>query len=226
VSTAAPDAPTLSEEDGAGGTIETSWRKVTSLGECCRVVVCGPSRLVLEAIAAALDHLEGFEVTYAQQPVDPDHPVDAVIVELQPDGRLPEGVQALLPVVVGLVIGPNRTSVEPGVAVYDPAGGIDGLAKVLRSRASDGWDPVRPAVNTFGRKARLSPRETEVVGLLAQGAAQDAIAAALSLSSQTVRTHIQNAMAKLGAHSRQEAIDQARAQGLLGAADAGDEQVR
>ena len=51
----------------------------------------------------------------------------------------------------------------------------------------------------------LTRREREVLSLLADGADNDAIAQALVISPQTVRTHIQNVLNKLGVHSRLEA---------------------
>ncbi len=55
------------------------------------------------------------------------------------------------------------------------------------------------------RVTRLSPREWEVLGLLADGYQGPEIAARLFLSLETVRTHIRNAMGKLGARTRVQA---------------------
>jgi DNA-binding CsgD family transcriptional regulator len=55
----------------------------------------------------------------------------------------------------------------------------------------------------------LSPRESEMLMLLAEGLSGEEIAARLVLSPATVRTHIQNAMVKLGAHTRGQAIAKA-----------------
>jgi NarL family two-component system response regulator LiaR len=52
---------------------------------------------------------------------------------------------------------------------------------------------------------RLTRREKEVLGLVAQGADNDTIARALVMSPQTARTHIQNILGKLEVHSRLEA---------------------
>jgi DNA-binding CsgD family transcriptional regulator len=54
--------------------------------------------------------------------------------------------------------------------------------------------------------APLSGREREILGLLAGGESGAQIAAALVLSPETVRTHIRNAMSKLGASSRAQAV--------------------
>lgn len=55
------------------------------------------------------------------------------------------------------------------------------------------------------RIAKLTRREQEVLSLVAEGADNDDVAQALVISPQTVRTHIQNVLAKLGVHSRLEA---------------------
>ena len=55
------------------------------------------------------------------------------------------------------------------------------------------------------RLSRLSERELEVLGLLTEGADNEAIAARLVISPETARTHVQHVLAKLGVHSRLEA---------------------
>jgi PAS domain S-box-containing protein len=52
----------------------------------------------------------------------------------------------------------------------------------------------------------LTSREREVLTLLARGSSARAIAEAATLSPDTVRTHVRNAMKKLGARSRPHAI--------------------
>ena len=55
-------------------------------------------------------------------------------------------------------------------------------------------------------KPRLTPREREVVTLLARGLTGEEIAETLSLSSETVRTHLRNAMKAMGARTRAHLI--------------------
>jgi DNA-binding CsgD family transcriptional regulator len=57
-----------------------------------------------------------------------------------------------------------------------------------------------------GRRASLTRREREIMGLLADGMSGAQIAAKLVLSPETVRTHVRNAMAKLGASTRSQAV--------------------
>jgi DNA-binding CsgD family transcriptional regulator len=58
--------------------------------------------------------------------------------------------------------------------------------------------PVRPIT--------LSPREYEILGLLAEGLTGREIARRLFLSPETVRTHIRNATKRLGAKTRVQAV--------------------
>jgi len=67
--------------------------------------------------------------------------------------------------------------------------------------------------------AALTPREREVLSCLADGAGRRDVAEQLQLSANTVRTHLQNLMAKLGVHSALEAVALTRPQ--LGSSDPG-----
>lgn len=61
----------------------------------------------------------------------------------------------------------------------------------------------------------LTEREREVLGLLAEGLTNAAIAEKLVVSVHTVRNHIANLSSKLGAHSKLEALAIAVREGLL-----------
>lgn len=68
-----------------------------------------------------------------------------------------------------------------------------------------GAGPRRGHLAYFQSKYDLTPRETEVADLLAQGRSNTAIAAALRISTHTARHHTQRVLTKLGVHSRAEA---------------------
>ena len=62
---------------------------------------------------------------------------------------------------------------------------------------------------------RLTPREKEVLMLIAEGLPSRAIAAEMGISYTTVRTHIRSLGTKLAVHSKLEAIVKARELGLI-----------
>jgi DNA-binding CsgD family transcriptional regulator len=72
-----------------------------------------------------------------------------------------------------------------------------------------------------GGPAGLTPRELEVLGLIARGAATADIAAQLGISPKTAGTHIERIYAKSGASNRSTATLFALRNGLLGALDDG-----
>lgn len=85
---------------------------------------------------------------------------------------------------------------------------LDALAAVAQG---DTWlDPRLPRLLRRSAGAdpaqRLSAREHEVLLLLADGMTGQAVAAHLYLSPETIRTHVRNAMRKLGARTRSHAI--------------------
>lgn len=61
----------------------------------------------------------------------------------------------------------------------------------------------------------LTPRERDVLELLAEGMSNKAIAAQLQISDQTVKFHVASISGKLGASNRTEAVRRALRRGLL-----------
>ena len=98
---------------------------------------------------------------------------------------------------------------------------IEHLLRVLRGvTRGETWLPPSETGNVLslllrqrdGREERdrmlalLTPREREVLACLAEGAGRNQVAEQLNLTANTVRTHLQNIMAKLGVHSTLEAV--------------------
>ena len=61
----------------------------------------------------------------------------------------------------------------------------------------------------------LTPRETEILGMLADGLANKEIAVRLHISSHTVKSHVQSLFSKLGADTRAEAVAVGVRRGLI-----------
>src|SRR5262245_33255660 len=76
-------------------------------------------------------------------------------------------------------------------------------------------EPTTPTA-TVEREPRLTPRQRQILSLLASGTRVKQIAARLTLSETTVRNHVHAILAELGAHSQLEAVARARALSLLG----------
>ena len=98
---------------------------------------------------------------------------------------------------------------------------LDGLARV--SRAFGGLDTAPGLRRTAGAAAAglpalvepLSPREMQVLRLLAAGTTNQAIARELVVALDTVKNHVGHILAKLGAANRTEAVTRARQLGLI-----------
>jgi DNA-binding NarL/FixJ family response regulator len=104
----------------------------------------------------------------------------------------------------------NRPWGEVGAAVRAAAGG----QSVMRvEELTDLLAQLNPAVDNGGKW--LTPREIDVLRLLANGRTTAAIAAELFLSAHTVRNHISSILSKLGAHSKLEAVAVAARDGLV-----------
>jgi DNA-binding NarL/FixJ family response regulator len=95
------------------------------------------------------------------------------------------------------------------------------LKSAIRTVA-EGGDYIDPRLTPLLRRAApgrklLSPREREILELLAHGLSGEDAAKQLYLSSETVRTHVRNAMSKLDASTRVHAVALAMQRGEISA---------
>ena len=74
---------------------------------------------------------------------------------------------------------------------------------------------ISPAAGINGPAGGLTPREQEVLALLAEGHGSKNIASLLGLSIDSVRNHVQHLLAKFGAHSQLELVVKARNSGAI-----------
>jgi DNA-binding NarL/FixJ family response regulator len=153
-----------------------------------------------------------------------EHAPDVVITDIRmPPSRTNEGIRAAKEIrrtspSTGVVV--LSQYVEPGYALALFESGADGIAYLLKERLGDldqlehameevcrGGSVIDPRVvdalvearnRPASPLARLTPRETEVLGLIAQGRSNSAIAEALFLSERAIEKHINSIFTKLG----------------------------
>jgi DNA-binding NarL/FixJ family response regulator len=78
-----------------------------------------------------------------------------------------------------------------------------------------GTTPPAPDAATAAAEAGLTPREAEVLGLVAKGFGFAEVARLLEMSPHTVTAHVKRIYQKLAVHSRGEAVYEATRMGLL-----------
>ncbi len=104
-------------------------------------------------------------------------------------------------------------ALDAGVGgVIDKEAPLDDLVRAIRTVAEGGTylDPTAAASLIAQRRRspnrELTQRERDVLRELAEGKSNEEVGEVLSISPQTVRTHLQKAMEKLGANTRVQAV--------------------
>ena len=170
-----------------------------------RVAVVTPSPAVRAGLAALLD-AAGHEVLDGEDPLAVADVIvtdvstlvdrDGTPIVLLTDARV-TGIEALIPHdASATMIDAAVCAVHAGLRVTHPSlltgAGVDASAAI-----------------------DLTPREIEVLRLLAAGMTNRGAALALGISEHTVKFHVGSALGKLGARSRTEAVSIAARMGLL-----------
>ncbi|HEX5165579.1 MAG TPA: helix-turn-helix transcriptional regulator [Thermomicrobiales bacterium] len=129
---------------------------------------------------------------------------------------LPQDGGDLPPVVADLLRQLLEQLDEHALAGSAHASGVEGQDILLDIRM-DGhsYTLARTADTTQRDGISLSPRETEIVRLVARGLPTKAIANVLDVSLWTVSTHLRRVFAKLQVNSRAEMVARALAEGLI-----------
>lgn len=129
----------------------------------------------------------------------------AVIVTDRPaeEGQLSSRVRAWLPI--------SASAEEIRAAILAAANDLIVLTPAQARR----WLPAESAENEAAFVEALTPRELQVLRMLADGLGNKEIAAQLGISEHTAKFHVAQILAKLGAHSRTEAVAFGMRRGLV-----------
>lgn len=152
-----------------------------------------------------------------------DHQPDIAIVDIRmPPAQTTEGIRAALQIrerfpAVGILLLSTHTEIDDAVELFsatassvgyllkDSVSDLDELTGAL-TRISEGGTVLDPklVVELLGRARRadpldvLTPREREVVGLMAEGQSNSGIAQTLWITQGAVEKHIKHIFSKLG----------------------------
>jgi DNA-binding NarL/FixJ family response regulator len=150
----------------------------------------------------AMPGMNGIEATRRIKEVDPDARI--VILSGHDDEHLlaravQAGATGMLRKTEAVVnVASTVRRAHRGEALHEPDE-LESAMRRLRHRRDKDDDAVR-------RLDRLTPRELEILSLMAEGSVSQEITRALGMSPNTLRTHMQNVLTKLGVHSKMEAL--------------------
>ena len=135
----------------------------------------------------------------------PNGHADVLVIDLPPGASLP----GELPAVPVLLLSDESDAGTAGQLPRDATArqivaAVGALAEGLHVRLP----PRRP-------RSPLTPRESEILALIAEGMSNKVIARRLGISAHTVKYHLEAVFAKLGVNSRAEALSQGLRRGLV-----------
>lgn len=210
---------------------------IATLPPDTRLLLIDDHQIYLDGLTLTLNNLcQGITLDHARNSSEAlaqvsRHTYDLVLLDLHlPDGNglhLLEKLQAadaLTP--VAILTGSNNPSDMDAALSKGAAGFI--------SKTADGPTLISAALRLlFGeqvliadqsqpldrralaRKFGITPRQLEILDLLAEGLPNKLICQRLSLSEDTVKTHLKAVFAALGCHNRTECVNTARRNGLV-----------
>jgi DNA-binding CsgD family transcriptional regulator len=143
---------------------------------------------------------------------------DTSAVALERELGLAEPDRVLFPALIRLALGLVERRAGPDAAEAALVAELAGLFGEVKRSAPPAAEPPWPG-------EPLTASEARVLRYLPTHLGAAEIAAELYLSANTVKTHLRHLYRKLGAHSRPEAVQRARAIGLLTKPAVGQNQV-
>ena len=212
-------------------------------GDDIRVALVEDQRLTREGLAALIGATPGYRMVGAFGAMEDAlrelgaSPPDVVLCDIGLPGMSGiEGVRRLLErfpsvQILMLTVFADQGSVFEAICAgargyllkdTPPRRLLEAISELHGGGAPMSPDTARKVVTMFAQTAppksealQLSPREQELLALLAKGHSYKTAAAALALSIDTVRFHVRNVYQKLHVHSKSEAVVLALRHGLV-----------
>lgn len=186
-------------------------------------------RMVLQAALPALEVREAASLEQAVRPPSPAPALALLDIALQGVNGL-EGIGLLRQRWPSTPVVMLSSSAEPETVQLALARGavafiskadtaaniVEVVSRVLTGTLSAAALPAGAVADTANRPASLTPRQCEVLDLLAEGLSNKVMARRMQLSEFTVRGHVHGVLRMLGVTSRSQAVSAARSRGLLG----------
>jgi DNA-binding NarL/FixJ family response regulator len=174
--------------DGSGADLIRMAREKSDEVEIMVVTVFGDDDHVVTAIEAGA-------TGYLLKESEPIHVVHQI-------RKLVTGASPINPSIARRIL--FKLTKKPPAAVLNPATIAPGVSVEAAAAAA-----------TANQVPPVSPREHEILELIARGLSITEIGKKLQVSSHTVTTHVKNIYKKLSVHSRTEAVYEARQLGIL-----------
>ncbi|MGV9308211.1 MULTISPECIES: response regulator [unclassified Nonomuraea] len=185
--------------------IDVAGTAATGLEAVERAAALQPDIVVMDVAMPGLDGIEATRRVVADSP----HIGVLMLTMSEEDATLFEAMRA------GargyLLKGANQAEIVRAIQAVAHGEAIFGPSVARRVAEYFSGPATRPDDATF---PQLTPREREILALIAAGRSNPQIAAALFLSPKTVRNNVSNIFAKLHVANRAEAILRARDAGL------------
>jgi DNA-binding NarL/FixJ family response regulator len=162
-----------------------------------------PDALLLDFVMPGMDGAQGIDIARQRHPDIPLVILSGNMTREQMTDAVKRGAAGVISKdLTGAALVEALERILSGESVVAPTAWVEPLS--LRGEQSESW-----------KRFNLTPREIEVVRLLARGFSNKAIAHELGIADITGRLHLRNAFRKMGAGNRADAVRIAMQSGLI-----------